>query len=188
MLVLTSLPRSRGRALDIEMFLNRSQRNENPGRATMRRLHMHTSGPFAGNTTFIDFEKIPNSHSDFFRINDAYIGLPYCYYYATEWWHDSINYASMAIVKHDLCSDTKTYWARDDVYVGEPYFIQTPGGKEDDGILVFVALDGQQRRSIFVTLDAKTLKDVPNTNVTLPGHIPFTAHGDFFFDAETVLV
>merc|ERR1712113_1305022 len=135
-----SPPFSKTGALDIHMFLNKTQRDANPSKAVMRRLHMHTSGPLAGNVTFTDFSQIPNSHADFYRINDAYIGLHYCFYYATQWWHDGKNYASMAVMKHDVCSDTKTYWTRQDVYVGEPYFIANPSGQEDDGILVFVAL------------------------------------------------
>ena len=27
---------------------------------------------------------------------------PYCIYYAVEWWHDDKNYASMAILKHNV--------------------------------------------------------------------------------------
>ena len=43
------------------------------------------------------------------------IGLPYCVYYAVEWWHDAANYSSMAILKHDLCNGTRTYWSRPSV-------------------------------------------------------------------------
>jgi carotenoid cleavage dioxygenase-like enzyme len=170
-------------ALDIDLYLNKTTRDANPIRATMRRVHMHFSGPLAGKTTYQTFKKIPGSHSDFFRLNPNHIGLPYCYYYATQWWHDSSNYANMAIMKHDLCSDTTSYWSATDHYVGEPFFIPDPAGMhEDDGVLVFVALDGPNRRSKFMTLDAKTMQEVNGTAVHLDTHIPFTAHGTFFSD------
>ena len=89
----------------------------------------------------------------------------------------------MAVLKHNLCTGARTYWARDQVYVGEPYFIPQPSGREDEGLVVFVALDGPLRRSRLVTLDATTMQEVPGTSVLLDRHIPFTAHGNFFPDA-----
>jgi len=179
-------PFQRSGQLDITMFLNKTTRDNNPAKATVRRLHMHTSGPLAGKTTFADFEKTPGSHSDFYRMNENFIGLPYCFYYATEWFHDGQSYGNQAILKQNVCDGTRTYWSRSDVYVGEPYFIPGPSGEEDDGLLVFVALDGSQRRSVFVTLDAKTMEELPDTAVKLNGHIPFTAHGDFFSDTRGI--
>jgi len=172
-------PFSRTGALDISMFLNSTARDANPSRAVVRRLHLHTQGPLSGQVTWTDLEKTPNSHVDFFRINDKLSGLPYCIYYATEWWHDSASYASMAILKHDICRGTRSYWAKEGVYVGEPYFVPGPSGDEDDGLVVFVALDGNARRSMFVMLEAKTMSEVVEPTM-LPGHIPFTAHGSFY--------
>jgi carotenoid cleavage dioxygenase-like enzyme len=168
-------------ALDVQMYLNKTERDSNPVRATMRRVHMHTSGPLKGQATYQLFDKIPGSHTDFFRVNPKHIGLPYCYYYGTQWWHDGVNYANMAILKHDLCTDTSTYWSAVDHYVGEPFFIPNPNAvAEDDGILVFVALDGPNRRSKFVSVDAKTMTEVDGATIELEKHIPFTAHGNFF--------
>lgn len=172
-------------ALDIDMYLNKTTRDANPVRAVMRRVHMHFAGPLAGKATYQTFSKIPGSHTDFFRLNPGYIGLPYCYYYGTQWWHDSMSYANMAIMKHDLCTDTTTYWTGTDHYVGEPFFIPNPDAvDEDDGVVVFVALDGPNRRSKFVTIDAKTMQEVDGTEVHLGTHIPFTAHGNFLPAAE----
>merc|ERR1719272_581884 len=82
----------------------------------------------------------------------------------------------MAVLKHNICNNTKTYWTKEHTYPGEPFFIATGNG-EDDGLLVFVALDGPRGASDFVILDAKTFKEV--AVVQLPVHIPFTAHGQF---------
>lgn len=166
-------------ALDIKMFLNKTVRDANPLRAVLRRVHMHFSGPLAGQATFQTFEKIAGSHTDFYRVNPSNVGLPYCFYYAAQWWHDSENYASMAITKHDLCSGEQIYWSSPDVYVGEPMLIPAPGGSEDDGVVIFVALDGSKGTSKFVMLDAKTLKEIDGAGINLDVHIPFTAHGNF---------
>eukprot|EP00930_Biecheleria_cincta_P024271 TRINITY_DN17381_c0_g1_i1.p1 TRINITY_DN17381_c0_g1~~TRINITY_DN17381_c0_g1_i1.p1 ORF type:complete len:528 (-),score=76.95 TRINITY_DN17381_c0_g1_i1:162-1745(-) len=174
-------PFSESPALDIAKFLSKKDRDtENPTRSVVTRLHLHLSGPLQGKATFSDFHQIAGSTSDFFRINQRQIGLPYCFYYGTQWFHDGNTYANMAVVKHDVCTDTKTYWSSPNVYVGEPFMIPSPSGAEDDGVVVFVALDGQHGHSMYVTLDAKTMRELNGTRVDLPSHIPFTAHGDFF--------
>jgi len=184
---LAGSPFSKSGAMDIPMFLNESARNSNPLRAVPRRIHLHLSGPQSGQAVFQDFTKIAGSHTDFYKTNPAYIGMPYCFYYGTQWWHDGLDYTSMAIMKHDLCTDTTMYWTRPGHYVGEPFFIAGPSGDEDDGILIFVALDGLNRRSTLVTLDAKSMQQVNGTAFELEGHIPFTAHGNFFPSAVSMI-
>lgn len=167
--------------LDISLFLNKTSRDTNPVRGSVRRLHMHLTGPMKGAVTFEDFVQRPGSMLDFFRINPAYNGLPYCFYWAVEWWHDGQSYASMAILKHDVCTGTKTYWRQENVYVAEPVFVPRPAGEEeDDGIIMVVVLDGQKGKSKLVMLNAKTMTELNGTTAELPTHIPFTAHGQFF--------
>jgi hypothetical protein len=36
--------------------------------------------------------------------------LRYCFYYANEWFHDTVSYASMAVVKQNVCTGERTYW------------------------------------------------------------------------------
>lgn len=168
-------------AMDIPSFLNKTTRDNNPVlKASLRRLHMHLKGPLKGQVTYEIFDDRPNTNSDFYRINDNHNGLPYCVYWATEWWHDSVNYASMAIKKHNICTNTKTYWHTDDVYVGEPYFLPGPSGEEDDGLVLAVAHEGRVGHSKLLVLDGKTMEEVDGTSAELPTHIPFTAHGEFF--------
>ena len=95
----------------------------------------------------------------------------------------SVSSANMAIVKHDICSGRNTYWSRPDVYVGEPMMIPR-GGAEDAGVISFVALDGKKEKSIFVTLDAASMKEI--NIVELEVFIPFTAHGQYFPETLTV--
>lgn len=125
------------------------------------------------------------ARSDFFRINPKYTGLAYCFVYATQWWHDGENYANMAIVKHDICSGENTYWSRPDVCVGEPMMIPAvDAGAEDAGVITFVALDGKKEKSIFVTLDAASMKEINIAELEV--FIPFTAHGQYFPETQTV--
>mmetsp|Transcript_42795 Transcript_42795/g.126781 ORF Transcript_42795/g.126781 Transcript_42795/m.126781 type:complete len:543 (+) Transcript_42795:58-1686(+) len=173
------VPFEKAAYIDRQMFLNKTIRDSAKNRPGIRRLHLHLTGENAGMTTAEDLVPQGERSRDFFKINPAYSGLPYCIYYATEWWHDDKNFASMAILKHNVCTGTKTYWKRPDTYPGEPFFVERGGSKiEDDGLLVFVAIDGKKRRSLFVTLDGRTMREVEV--VELPGHIPFTAHGQFF--------
>jgi len=172
-----SSPFQKSGQMDIAMFMNKNDRDANPVRNVIRRLHFHFSGPLAGETTSEDFDQVANSSSDFFRVHPDYVGMPYCVYYATQWWADSENCASMAILKHDVCKGVKTYWRRPNTYPGEPEMIPGPSGGEEDGVVMFVALDGVKETSMLVILDAETFEELQVTE--LPTRIPFTAHGQF---------
>jgi len=172
--------------LDIFLHLNKTARDSDPVRSGIRRLHLHMTGPANGTVTTEDF--MPNTKQvDFMKINPAYEGLPYCVYYAVEWWHDGKSYASMAVLKHNLCTGEKKYWHVKNAYMGEPMFVSSgaDGAAEDDGAVVFVCLFGSSRQSHLVTVDAKTMKTL--SSVKLPHHIPFTAHGRFLPAAKDVL-
>jgi len=166
-----------------DLFKNKTARDRS-SHAEIWRLHMHLVGPQKGQVTKETFHH-PGRTTDFFKINPAVNGRPYCFFYATEWFHDGKSYASMAILKQDLCRGTRTYWAKPNFYVGEPFFIGPPAGEtlraaataEDDGFVLFLALDGRRGASDFVVLNATSFEEV--AVVKLPVHIPFTAHGQF---------
>jgi len=170
------------------MFKDKDTRNSNTGRATLQRLKLHLSGDLKGQVTVTKFSGAEKQHADFYRMNPAYYGRSYRYFYATEWWHDETNYASMAIMKHDIVSDTRTYWTKTNFYPGEAYFVATGGSAEDDGVLVFVAIDGDRGASNLITLDAKTMKEISGAGVELPFHIPFTAHGEFITKSSAEMI
>merc|ERR1719453_2302795 len=102
---------------------------------------MHMSGPKKGQITREQLS-VPGRQEDFFKINHNLWGLPYCIYYAVEWKHNDRDYASMAILKHNVCQNKKTYWNKETTYVYEPYFLprgnETTPDAEDDGWLFFV--------------------------------------------------
>lgn len=172
-------PFAKSGAMDIQMFKNKDQRDSNAGRATLQRIKLHLSGDLQGQAIVTKFAGAATAHADFYRMNPMFYGRSYCYFYATEWWHDGSNYASMAILKHNTCDDTQTYWTKSNFYPGEAFFLPTGGDAEDDGVVVFVAIDGDRGASSFITLDAKTMTEIDGASVELPFHIPFTAHGEF---------
>jgi len=165
--------------LETALNLNKTERDVHQGTMT-ERIHMHLAGPRKGQVTR-EHLGMPGRQTDFFKINHQVWGLPYCIYYGVEWFHNDKDYASMAILKHNICQRTRTYWSKRYVYPTEPYFLpnskhETPLA-EDDGLLFFVALDGIRKASDFVILDGKTFQEI--TVVNLPVHIPFLAHGQF---------
>jgi carotenoid cleavage dioxygenase-like enzyme len=175
--VLPTTPFGKNAQLDIAMFFNKTDRDADPVRGHVRRLHFHFSGPLAGEVTTEDFDHVAGSSTDFFRIHPDYYGSPYCIYYGTQWWADGENMGSMAIVKHDVCKGVKTVWQKPNTYPGEPEMVPGPSGAEEDGVVIFTALDGEKRVSQLVILDAETFTELEV--MELPTHIPFTAHGQF---------
>lgn len=167
--------------MDIALFLNKTARDSWDGRGSVRRFHFHTSGPLAGKTTSEDllFMGIADENIEFPKVNPAFIGLPYCVYYALQFGHDRGDFGSFAIVKHNVCERKATFWNRPNMYPGEPNFVGNGASNvEDDGIVVFVALDGNTRTSKLVVLNATTMEELDVVDLTV-GHIPFTAHGTF---------
>jgi len=141
----------------------------------MKRLHLHLSGDQKGKVTTQTLS-VESRSTEFPRINPLFQSKEYCIYYATEWFHAG-GYASMAVLRHDVCKGERTYWAKKNWYPSEAVFVPT-GTEEADGVLVFTALDGVSGVSHFITIDATTMTEV--ANVALPVRIPFTAHGEFY--------
>mmetsp|Transcript_25354 Transcript_25354/g.45924 ORF Transcript_25354/g.45924 Transcript_25354/m.45924 type:complete len:536 (+) Transcript_25354:124-1731(+) len=164
--------------LATDEFLNKTIRDSKTMGSQVERLHLHLQGPHKGEVSR-EVLSPPGRQTDFFKINPLKNGLPYCIYYAVEWFHDDQAYASMAILKHDLCQRKRTYWAKQYSYPSEPIFIPTGTEEdaEDKGLVAFVTLDGTRKASDFVILDAATLEEM--VVVQLPVHIPFLAHGQF---------
>lgn len=165
--------------LETSMNFNKTERDTWQGTMT-ERIHMHLSGPLEGRVTR-EHLGLPRRQEDFFKINHHVWGLPYCVHYGVQWWHNDKDYASMAVFKHDLCRNTRTYWSKQHSYPSEPYFLPAGTGTtpdaEDEGLLFFVTLNGARQASDFVVLDGKTFKEL--AVVELPVHIPFLAHGQF---------
>ena len=67
--------------------------------------------------------------------------------------------------------------------MGEMHFLDRPGGtEEDDGVLVTIGFDGEREQSYLLVLDAATF--TPINTAYLPHHIPWSAHGMYFPEAN----
>lgn len=78
--------------------------------------------------------------------------------------------------KYDLQTRTVQYWSEPGCYPGEPVFVTAPNGSdEDDGAILSVVLDSQQRQSFLVVLDAATLAE--RARAWMPHIVPFGFHG-----------
>merc|ERR1719401_224808 len=133
------IPFARMSIMDINTARNKSARDTSYPRGHIRRMHMNNQ---TKKTSIERFTDNVNDY-DFCKINDMKAGVPYCIHYCVEWYHDKAAYASMAVMKHDVCQGKKTYWSSPDVYLNEPFFIPSgQSGAEDDGTLIFSAIDG----------------------------------------------
>lgn len=83
------------------------------------------------------------------------------------------------LIKVDVESGAAKIWQEPGSYPGEPVFVPTPGGAdEDDGVLLSVVLDARAVSSHLLVLDARDLSEVGRAQV--PHHIPFGFHGQYF--------
>jgi len=131
----------------------------------------------------------PTMKTDFVRVNKLYHGRKHCFYWGVQWFSDRKSKASMAIVKYDLCSgrppaESKTQWARPHWYPSEAVLAPStePGAAEDDGMLLFTALDGASSQTWLVVVNAKTMESHVEAG-PFP-RVAFTTHGEFYPAAD----
>merc|ERR1712086_853161 len=104
----------------------------------------------------------PRKKTEFPKINPNYMRKEHCFYWALTWFSDLESYASMAVVKQNVCiGGEPLQWSKQHWYPSEPMMIPKPGAvHEDDGLIVFTAVDGVNQQAFLVTLDAKTMEQV----------------------------
>lgn len=117
-------------------------------------------------------------------INPTYWGRSACFGYGfTMHVHGSPQYNNMGIGKVNLCAPedevgTINVFHQDNVYVGEPLFVPSPGGnEEDDGALLVVSKDGTTGDTNLLVIDAKTMEVVATVKAPFPTMYEF--HGKF---------
>lgn len=84
-----------------------------------------------------------------------------------------------SLVKVDVSNGSVAKWHEEACCPGEPVFVASPNAEhEDDGIILSVVLNEENKRSFLLALDAKDFKEV--ARAVLPHHVPFQLHGQFF--------
>lgn len=80
------------------------------------------------------------------------------------------------LIKVDTHTGNSRTWSQADCYPGEPVFVATPDGtEENDGVLLSVVLNGIKGSSFLLVVDAKSMDEIGRAEV--PHHIPFGFHG-----------
>lgn len=121
------------------------------------------------------------NHLDMPVINERFRRSSYCYAYGNVVKSDGIRYANTTLVKKELCgrNGEDLAWHAPNHYPSEPWFIERPKAtREDDGVLLSVVLDGEERRSYLAVFNATTLQMMSRSY--LPTVVPFTLHGRHF--------
>jgi carotenoid cleavage dioxygenase-like enzyme len=116
------------------------------------------------------------------RFNNNFRGKKYCYAYLETSANagSTTDYASMALLKKNLCNDAPyAVWRKENHYPSEPQFIPRPGATaEDDGVIVDAVLDGNRRQTYLLVLDGKTFKEI--ASIYTPTVQPTGLHGQFY--------
>jgi len=164
-----------------ELF-NKTTRDANPNKGVLKRYTLLPDG-----TTTTKVLTPTNRQFDFPKMNMRYHTKAYCYLYGTEYWHDDESVYSMAVGKLDVCNESNTtYWYRENWYPSEALFVERDGATtEDDGYLIFAALNGETQNSHFMIVNAKDMTEISNTE--FQGHMAFTVHAEFLARKPTKL-
>ena len=143
------------------------------------------------------FELFPKSDWEFPVINENFKGKPYCHAFGYEFRHQeggeegATGMAKMAMIKYNVCGglDKATgkregqTFTRPFHYFSEPWFVPRPNGtKEDDGVVLVLALDGAAAKGVLYVLDASTLE--VQATLRLPVLVNLKTHGRFIWKKE----
>ncbi len=141
--------------------------------ARLRRYRIPLNGGRASEELLSDaLIDLPRIH---YRAHNA---RPYRYAYGAGMRQDKPDFLNQ-LVKVDVQQGTTQVWHEDGCYPGEPVFVPAPDARaEDDGLLLSVVLDSGSGTSFLLVQDAASFAEIARASV--PHHIPFGFHGQFF--------
>jgi len=126
-------------------------------------------------------ERLDDRGQEFPRVDERVVGRRHRYGYAvgvvTDG-DDHLDFASNALIKHDMVTGTTTVRRFPRAGAGE--FVMVPSSDdagEDDGVVMGFVFDPERGASDLVVLDAATLDDV--ARVRLPVRVPYGFHGNW---------
>jgi torulene dioxygenase len=111
------------------------------------------------------------------KINEAYLQKPYRYAYGIH--VEKPGFFADSIIKIDVHTQTSKLWVPETNHLpSEPIFVARPGvEKEDDGVLLIVAMDEERELSSLVVIDACTMKEIGRAR--MPVVMGYGFHGLF---------
>ena len=118
---------------------------------------------------------------EFPTLNPNHVGKAYQYLFIGVAKSQTENTPLQVIQKIDLKSDASEEWfAGPNRFIGEPLFIQKPNSiTEDDGWILTLVYDGNDKHSELIILDGKDLNQGAIAQLKLKHHIPYGLHGCF---------
>ncbi|KAH8656325.1 carotenoid oxygenase [Ilyonectria robusta] len=144
-----------------------SSKNDIPATFTRFRLPFKGEGARAADgslvkhTAEVDFAlPYAQANIELPRINCKFHGRPYRYTYGIH--VQTPGHFSDSIIKIDTETKEVKTWSPSIKHVAsEPIFVPTPGAeREDDGVILTVAMDSAQRASSLVVIDATTMQEI----------------------------
>jgi carotenoid cleavage dioxygenase-like enzyme len=129
-----------------------------------------------------EFDVLSDEPLELPRINyDRHHTRDYRYVYGVSVQNRDVGTWFDRLAKVDVRTSTKRHWHVPGCYPGEPVFVPTPDGQdEDDGVLLSVVLDSRRGGSFLLVLDARTMEECARAEA--PHVIPFGFHGSYFGD------
>ncbi|KAK3100090.1 hypothetical protein FSP39_014576 [Pinctada imbricata] len=145
-------------SVSLNVLRNQTLRNAVTLKSQVKRYVLNFKDNTVDIVTFPDSQKIPFASRLLIpTINENYRSKKYCFAYGLVMKMDGVNYANMSEARKDLCGNsTDKAWSLKNHYLTEAWFVPNPQGtEEDDGYLMFPALDGVNRH---LSLPYLTLK------------------------------
>lgn len=125
----------------------------------------------------ISSEILFNPSIEFPKSRESLDGVAYRYLYATGFGDRAELLQSESLYKIETQTRSHLVWSEEGCCPGEPLFVPSPDGKdEDDGAILTVVIQGD--RSSLLILDAKSFQEVGRAEA--PHRIPTGLHGHFF--------
>jgi beta,beta-carotene 9',10'-dioxygenase len=125
------------------------------------------------------YELMADENIEFPRINyDRSNGKPYSYAFGASIQKGTAGFYNQ-LTKFDVATGAVKKWHEADCYPGEPVFVSAPeASTEDTGLVLSVVLNSQLGTSFLLVLDGQSFAEI--ARASLPQHVPFGFHGQFF--------
>ncbi|KAI1394163.1 carotenoid oxygenase [Hypoxylon trugodes] len=144
-----------------------SSKNDAPGTFTRYRLPAYRNTSFATNGTLLAHRaetmfSLPYAETniELARINEEYAGRPYRYTWGIH--VEKTGYFADSLIKLDTVNREWKVWSpATEQLPSEPIFVASPEAQvEDDGVLLFIAMDSAVRKSSLVVVNATTMEEM----------------------------
>jgi beta,beta-carotene 9',10'-dioxygenase len=134
--------------------------------------------PLSGNKRST-YELVTDENIEFPRINyDRSNSKPYGCVFGASIQSGTTGFYNQ-LTKFHVATGSIKKWHEADCYPGEPVFVAAPEAiSEDAGAVLSVVFDSRSGTSFLLVLDGQSFEEI--ARISVPQHIPFGFHGQFF--------